>query len=82
VQTFRLPVMAQLLRETSCVNIWDGYRNRYRARVVGPSDDIRLDCRVCKKVTLRNRVLILGGLRCRRHRRERAVVPNDGQRLE
>ena len=47
--------------ETSCVNIWDGYRNRYRARVVGPSDDIRLDCRVCKKGDTTEPSLDFGG---------------------
>ena len=38
VQTFRLPVMTQFLRETSCVDIWDGYSGneiveRFLARV-------------------------------------------------
>ena len=42
VQTFRLPVMAQLLRETSCVNIWDGYSGNERAkRFLGCASEIR-----------------------------------------
>ena len=42
VQTFLLHVMAQLLRETSCVDIWDGYSGNERAeRFLGCASEIR-----------------------------------------